>query len=584
MTETTRLDAYHVYETEWDDYDHLREAFEWEMPERFNMAAYVCDRWATADPVDGGESGDERVALYTETAAGDRDQYTYEEFREVTNRLANFLADAGIERGDRIGVNAPQTAETVFTHVAAWKLGAVSIPLSTLFGPDAIAYRLDDSESRVCVVDESNVDAVREAAEGVPSLERVVTVGDVDTESGADEAVDAETDFWDAIEDRSSEFETVDTDAEDDAIIMYTSGTTGEPKGVRHAHRMLLGHLPLFLTTFCNLELGDDDVYYTPAEWAWIASLFDVVVPGLYYGKPIVAYDGGQFDPDDAFEILERYDVTNFFAPPTALRMQMQVENPGERYDIDSVRVIPSGGESLGQSIVDWAEETFDGAAVHEGYGQTEANLLVGDCTALAEFREGKMGLAAPGHDVRIVDPDTAEPTVETGEIGEIAVRYEGNPVCFKEYLNKPERTARKVRNGWLLTEDLGTVDEDGYFTFKSRKDDVIISAGYRIGPEEIEESLAGHEAVADAAVIGIPDDERGEVPKAFVVTADGTDLEDGGGGDDSETLEDTLQEHVRTRLAQYEYPREIEFVDELPKTATGKVRRADLREEEGLE
>ncbi|WP_440770679.1 acyl-CoA synthetase [Natronorubrum sp. DTA28] len=583
MPETPRLDAYHFDETEWDDYDHLREEFEWEVPNRFNMAAYVCDRWATTDPVDGGESGDERVALYTETAAGEREQYTYEEFHEVTNRLANYFADAGIERGDRIGVNAPQTAETVFTHVAAWKLGAVSIPLSTLFGPDAISYRLDDSESRVCVVDESNVGAVREAAGEVPSLERILTVGGVDTAGGADETVDAETDFWGAIEGCSSEFDTVDTEAEDDAIIMYTSGTTGEPKGVRHAHRMLLGHLPLFLTTFCNLELGDDDVYYTPAEWAWIASLFDVVVPGLYYGKPVVAYDGGQFDPETAFEILERYDVTNFFAPPTALRMMMQTADPGERYDIDSVRVIPSGGESLGQSIVDWAEETFDGAAVHEGYGQTEANLLVGDCTALAEFREGKMGLAAPGHDVRIVDTETAEPTVETGEIGEIAVRYEGNPVCFKEYLNKPERTERKVRNGWLLTEDLGTVDEDGYFTFKSRKDDVIISAGYRIGPEEIEESLAGHEAVADAAVIGVPDDERGEVPKAYVVTAAGTDLADGEGDDgtDSATLENTLQEHVRTRLAQYEYPREIEFVEELPKTATGKVRRADLREAE---
>lgn len=605
MTETTRLEAYHFYEEEWDDYDQLREAFEWEVPERFNMAAYVCDRWATGDPPDGGASGDERIALYTETAAGDRDRYTYREFHESTNRLANYLADAGVERGDRIGVNAPQTAETVITHVAAWKVGAVSIPLSTLFGPDALSYRLADSDSTFCVVDESNVDALREAAGEVPSLEEVLTVGDVD--GGAEPATGAEaipeTDVWDAIGGYSSEFETVDTDAEDDAIIMYTSGTTGEPKGVRHAHRMLLGHLPLFLTTFCNLELRADDVYWTPAEWAWIASLFDVVVPGLYYGKPVVAYDGGEFDPETAFEIIERYEVTNFFAPPTALRMMMQVDDPRGRYDADSVRVVPSGGESLGQSIVDWAAETFDGAAVHEGYGQTEANLLVGDCTALAEFREGKMGLAGPGHDVRIVDPDTAEPTVETGEIGEIAVRYEGNPVCFTEYLNKPERTARKVQNGWLLTEDLGTADEDGYFTFKSRKDDVIISAGYRIGPEEVEESLAGHDAVADAAVIGVPDDERGEVPKAYVVPADGADLEDGDEAADDETadeasrtngksddrtdpstLEATLKDHVRERLAQYEYPREIEFLEELPKTATGKVRRADLRERDGLD
>ena len=571
MTETPHLEAYHFDEAEWDDYDHLREAFEWEVPERFNMAEYVCDRWGDHD-----RRADD-IALYAEREDGEREEYSFREFQAITGRFANALADAGIERGDRIGVNAPQRPETVFAHVAAWKLGAVSVPLSTLFGPDALAYRLDDSDARACLVDASNVEAVREAATEVPSLEQLLTIGDVAVDTDPS-PVDDEVDFWDALEGRSSEFETVDTDAEDDAIIIYTSGTTGEPKGVRHAHRMLLGHLPLFLTTFCNLERRADDVYWTPAEWAWIASLFDVVIPGLYYGKPVVAYDGGPFDPETAFEIIERYEVTNFFAPPTALRMLMQIDDPRARYDIDSVRVIPSGGESLGQSIVDWAEKTFDGAAVHEGYGQTEANLLVGDCTALAEFREGKMGLAAPGHDVQIVDPETAEPNVEPGEVGEIAVRYEDNPVCFKEYLNKPERTARKVRNGWLLTEDLGTVDEDGYFRFKSRTDDVIISAGYRIGPEEVEESLAGHDTVADAAVIGVPDDERGEVPKAYVVTAEGTDA------DAEDNLEATLQTHVRERLAQYEYPRAIEFVDELPKTATGKIRRADLRDREGLE
>ncbi|ARS91610.1 acyl-CoA synthetase [Natrarchaeobaculum aegyptiacum] len=568
-----RLEAYHFHEREWDGYDQLREAFEWEVPNRFNMATFVCDRWA-----EDGETSD-RVALYVDGERGERDQYTFGEFHEVTNRLANALADAGVERGDRIGVNAPQTPETVFAHVAAWKLGAVSVPLSTLFGPDALAYRLTDSEARVCVVHESNVDALREVAADVPTLESVLTVGDVDPPD--DDHDDLEDDFWEALEAQPSAFETVDTAAEDDAIVIYTSGTTGDPKGVRHAHRMLLGHLPLFLTTFCNLEIGADDVYWTPAEWAWIASLFDVVVPGLYYGRPVVAYEGGEFDPDAAFEVIERYEVTNFFAPPTALRMMMQVEEPRDRFDVDSVRVIPSGGESLGQSIVDWAEATFDGAAVHEGYGQTEANLLVGDCTALAEFREGKMGRPAPGHDVRIVDPQTAEATVEPGEVGEIAVRYEGNPVCFKEYLGKPERTARKVRNGWLLTEDLGTVDGDGYFAFKSRTDDVIISAGYRIGPEEVEESLAGHDAVADAAVIGVPHDERGEVPKAYVVPAEGATPET---DDDRTTLRDDLKTHVRERLAAYEYPRELEFVAELPKTTTGKVRRADLRDREGLE
>jgi acetyl-CoA synthetase len=553
----TRLDAYHFDEEDWNDYDHLHDEFEWEVPEEFNMASYLCDRWAD----DEG-----RVALYAENEAGEERSYTFGEMREVTNRLANHLAEQGIERGDRVGVNAPQKPETVFAHVAAWKLGAVSVPLSTLFGPDALSYRLDDSDAVACIADESNVENLREVRDGLDSLETVLTVDATPEEN--------ETDFWDAIDGVSSEFETATTGAEEDAIIIYTSGTTGDPKGVRHAHRVLLGHLPLFVTTFCNMAMDDEDIFWTPSEWAWVASLFDTVFPGLYYGKPVLAYAGGPFDAEKAFELIEKYEVTNYFAPPTALRMMMQVDAEG--YDIEAMRAIASGGESLGQSIVDWAEEVFAGAAVHEGYGQTEANVIIGDCTALTEFREGKMGRAAPGMDIEIVDTETAEATVETGDIGEIAVRYEGNPVCFKEYWHKPDRTDRKVRNGWLLTEDLGSMDEDGYVTFKSRKDDVIISAGYRIGPEEVEESLAGHEAVADSAIIGIPDDERGEVPKAFVVLADGYEA--------SEDLREGVQTHVKERLAAYEYPREVEFVEELPKTETGKVRRASLRDREGIE
>ncbi|MDF9747550.1 acyl-CoA synthetase [Natrinema salsiterrestre] len=554
MTAGTRLDAYHFYDDEWESYEQLRESFEWEVPDRFNMATYVCDRWAE----DKG-----RVALFAEDEDGNTATYTFWQLRNITNQLANHLRERGVEPGDRIGVNTPQRPAAVIAHVACWKLGAMSVPLSTLFGPDAVGYRLADCDAVAAVVDESNAETLREARTDLPDLETVLTVGDVDRR-------DDETDLWDAIEDYSREFEPVETDPEDDAVLIYTSGTTGDPKGVRHAHRMLLGHLPLFITTFGNVDLQAGDVFWTPAEWAWIASLFDVVVPALFYGKPVVAYNGGQFDPETAFDLLERYGVTNFFAPPTALRMMMQVEET-DGYDVGSLRAIASGGESLGETIADWAGETFDGAVVHEGYGQTEANLLVGECTALAESREGSMGLPGPGHEIAIVDPDTAEATVESGEVGEIAVRYENDPVCFKEYWNKPAKTERKVRNGWLLTEDLGTMDDDGYVSFKSRKDDVIISAGYRIGPEEVEDSIAGHDAVADAAVIGVPDDERGEVPKAFVVLSSGRNP--------SDALRTAIREHVRERLAKYEYPREIEFVDELPKTATGKVRRASLED-----
>jgi len=561
MTVTPRLDAYHFYEEDWGDYDELLDAFEWEVPSSFNMATYICDRWAEHDET--------RVAMYADDGGGTRETYTFSDLQRTANAVANFLDEQGVDRGDRVGINMRQRPETVVAHVACWKLGAVSVPLSTLFGTDAVEYRLDDANAVACFVDSSNVENVRAVADEIHSLETVVTVGD--TTAGSDEHA-----FTGLVESYESNRGTVETDAEEDAIIIYTSGTTGDPKGVRHAHRVILGNLPLVVTGFCNLELNDNDVFWTPSEWAWVATLFDIVFPSLYYGKPLVAYTADEnFDPETAMDIIERYDVTNYFAPPTALRMMEQLEDP-QQWDVSSVRVVPSGGESLGQSIVEWAKTVFDGAAVHEAYGQTEANMIAGDCTKLTDSREGKIGPAAPGHELAILDPQTAERTVEPGEVGEIAVRYEGDPVCFKEYWNKPEKTAGKVRNGWLLTEDLGRMDEDGYLQFHSRKDTVIISAGYRIGPVEIEEVLASHEAVADAGVIGVPDDQRGEVPKAFVVLTDEFEP--------STDLKSRLRDGVKDRLAKYEYPREIEFLDELPKTSSGKVRRTSLEERENTE
>lgn len=557
MSDESQIDTYHFYEREWNDYDELLDVFEWTVPESFNMATYICDRWA-------GDA--DRVAIHADDGSGRRETYTFLELEETANAVANYLQDQGVERGDRVGINARQRPETVVAHIACWKLGAVSVPLSTLFGTDAVEYRLNDAGVVACFVDNSNVDTLRAVINEMVSLGTVVTIGEVTPQSN-------EASFDEVVETNPPNFQTIQTDAKDDAIIIYTSGTTGNPKGVLHAHQVLLGNLPLFVTTFCNMELHDSDVFWTPSEWAWVATLFDVVFPSLFYGRPIVAYTADEkFDPEVAMNVIERYDVTNYFAPPTALRMMEQLEDPSQ-WDVSSVRCIPSGGESLGQTIIDWAKNVFEGAVVHEAYGQTEANMLVGDCTKLVESREGKIGRRAPGHDIAIVDPQTAETSVDTGEIGEIAVRYEGNPVCFKEYWNKPETTDVKVRNGWLLTEDLGTLDEDGYIEFESRKDNVIISSGYRIGPVEIEEALASHPAVADVGVIGIPDEDRGEVPKAFIVLVDEYEP--------SEDLKSMLRQDVKDRLAEYEYPREIEFLDELPKTSSGKIRRTSLEEQE---
>lgn len=551
-----RLDSYHFYDSDWEDYDQLYDRFEWDVPEQFNLADYLCDRWADRRG---------RVAVFAETAKGTERVYTYWQLRNASNRLANFLARQGIERGDRIGVNLSQRPEALITHLAAWKLGAVSVPLSTNFGPNALEYRLNDCEAKVCVVDVMNVDSFRDAYDDLDSLTRVLTVGDRDREAEW-------MSFEDALSSASRTFENAQTAAEDEALIHYTSGTTGEPKGVRHGHQVILGHLPTFVTSFCNMEMKENHLFWTPSEWAWIL-LPMMILPNLFYGKPLLAYSAEEFDPRKSYQLLEDHGVTNFFAPPTALRMMSDVSDY-EQYDTSQIRVVASAGEPVGQALKKWVAESFD-APLQEAYGQTEVNSVASTCTALSTVREGMIGKATPGRDVRIIDPENPPEPAETGDVGEFAVRREGDPICFLDYLNQPEKTARKIQDGWILLGDLGSEDADGYFSFHGRMDDIIISAGYRISPSEIEDELASHDAVADVSVIGIPDDERGEVPKAFVVLRDGSDP--------SERLIDELKQYVKKRLAMYEYPREIEFTDELPKTVTDKIRREDLREREGL-
>jgi acetyl-CoA synthetase len=355
-------------------------------------------------------------------------------------------------------------------------------------------------------------------------------------------------------------------------VFIYTSGTTGDPKGVRTPHRLHLGLLPGFVTIHCNLEVDDDTVWRTPAGWGWM--VFFVGIASLFYGKSLVGYPG-RYDPETELGIIEEYDVTNWFAPPTVIRMMMNEVDDPDRYDVSTVRTIPTGGEAVGQSIIDWSQDTFGDVTVNEAYGQSEALLIIGECGALLESREGMMGPQVPGHEADIVDQETAEP-VGPDTVGEIAVRHEGNPVIFNGYWNMPEKTEGKFAKGWLLTEDLGTKDDGGYFAFHSRKDDVIICSGYRVSPEELEEALSTHDAVADAGVIGIPDDTRGKVPKAFVTLTEGYTAAD--------DLAETLQEYIKDTLAPYEYPREIEFIDELPTTpVSGKIQRSKLEKREGL-
>jgi acetyl-CoA synthetase len=551
-----RLEAYRFYERDWEDYDQLRREFEFEVPEQFNLATYLCDRWV----------GTGRVALRARTVSG-TETYTYSEIQRNANRLANYLHERGVGRGDRVAVNGAQRVESLVTHLAAWKLGAASVPLSVLFGPDALGFRLQDSEAVAYAVAPQSIEAFREVRADCEALTEPLIVGDPEAEAD-------ETAFWAALEGQPEAFETVETDPDETSMVLYTSGTTGEPKGVLRPHRGLLGILPAILMTW-NLEVRDHDVLRSPVEWSWAGSLNDLVMPAMFYGMAVVADDRGPFEPERELALLEEQDVTITGGPPTAYRFILGHPKAGET-DLSSLRVLALGGEAAGQTLVGLARDTLPDAVVHEVYGQSEAPLFASDCEALGvPHREGRMGKPAPGMEVRVADPETGD-SLERGEVGELCLRYTGNPICFTGYLNRPEATAEKVRGGWMFSEDLGLIDEEGYLGFHSRRDDVILSSGYKVSPAEVEDTLSAHEAVANVGVIGVPDDERGELVKAFVVTTPEHEP--------SDDLRAELQTFVKDRLAKYEYPRALKFVDELPLTTTGKVRRKDLREREGIE
>jgi acetyl-CoA synthetase len=555
------IETYRFHEREWDGYDDLYEAFEWAVPERFNAATYCCDRWAETDP--------DRVALHTVGPDGEEARtYSYGDLRTLANRLANALSEQGVERGDRVAVSGAQKPEFVAAHLATWKLGAVTVPLSLLFGPEGLGYRLRDSGTAAFVADRAALPALREVRDegSAPDLKTVLTV---DADARRDEI-----EFHDAVAGESRTFETRETWADDPAALLYTSGTTGPPKGTLHGHRLLLGALVVYLTVGWNLDPSVERPMYSPVEWSWVATMYVGLVSSLYYGGSMVADPDPEFDPERTLDVVETFDVGSFAGPTTVYRMLMGVEDV-DRWDLSSLSVAVQGGEALDQDVVEWLTSVAGDVAVHEGYGQTEVGVFVGDCEALGiGHQPGRMGRALPGSEVTVVDPERPE-RVDDGEVGEIALRYEDNPMAFLEYWNEPEQTAAVRDDGWHRTSDLGIRHPDGSFAFHSRKDDVIVTSGYRVGPDEIEEMLTSHPAVAVAGVVGVPHAERGEVPKAFVVPSEDHTPDD--------VLREELQDHVKTRLAKYEYPRELEFVEGLPRTTTGKVRRQGLREREGV-
>jgi acetyl-CoA synthetase len=528
-------------------YDDVYNTFKWQIPQFYNIGIDICDKWA-----DQGK----RLALIYEDEKGRVVRYTFRDLKNLSNKLANGLKAFGIGMGDRLGILLPQCPETAISHIAAYKVGAVAIPLFTLFGTDALEYRLSNSEARGIVTDAANLPKIMEIWQNLPHLKTVLVTGG--------EKNGKALDFWEMVGKGSPDFQPVKTRADDPALIIYTSGTTGPPKGALHAHRTLLGHLPGVEFPH-NFFPQEDDLFWTPADWAWIGGLIDVLFPSWHHGIPVVAHRARKFDPEEAFHLIAKHKIRNAFMPPTALKLMRQVKDPKSRHRY-RMRSIGSGGETLGEELLDWGRDVM-GLTINEFYGQTECNLIVGCCAEIMKIRPGSMGRAIPGHVVDIIDGQ-GNP-VKEGVVGEIAVKRP-DPVMFLEYWRKPAATRKKFIGDWLLTGDLAKKDEDGYIWFHGRTDDVITSAGYRIGPAEIEDCLMKHPAVAMVAVVGSPDEVRTEIVKAFVVLKSEVDP--------GPEVADDIQKFVKVRLAAHEYPREVEFVSELPMTATGKIMRKELK------
>jgi acetyl-CoA synthetase len=508
-------------------YEQVCAAHRWDVPARYNIASDVCDK----HPRD-------KLAMVWESFDGSYRELVWGELQDFSNQAARVLRELGVERGDRVAVVLPPTPETAAIFFGVWKLGAILLSMSVLYGDDSIRHRLSDSGAKLVVTDAAN--APRFADSGVPML-----VLEADTLAGA-----------------STEPVPGDTAADDPAQLYYTSGTTGLAKGIVHAHRYILGHEEF---VYCH-EVADGERFHGMGEWAWAAGIAPLLGPWRLGAVQCVYRREAGFDPRRQLDFLSRHDVTNVFTTPTAMRAMMAIDDAGTRYP-QKFRRVCSAGEPLNPEAIRWFREQYS-VTVLDYYGLTESYPLVGNYPFM-EVREGSMGKPMPGWDVQILDED--ERPVAQGERGEICLRARTNPHYPLGYWNRPDDSEEVFGGEWFHTKDAASQDEDGYVWYEGRADDVIIAAGYRVGPFEVESVCLEHPAVREAAAVASPDELRGNVVKAFIVLA--------AGHESSDELADEIKAFVRERLSAYAYPRRIEFVEDLPKTLTGKIRRIELRE-----
>jgi acetyl-CoA synthetase len=566
-----------------DHYASMHNGFRWKVPQHFNMAEVCSRRWA-AKPRTAGQT-----AIIADGSGQAPRKHSYAELQDQANRLSHVLRILGVKPQDRVAIVLPQRFETAVAYMAVLQMGAVAMPLSQLFGPEALEYRLQDSSAVVALCDDATGPHIQAVRERCPALRHVIGL------TGA-----FDTDVLDgpvALSSARKRFDLVDTLADDPAVLIYTSGTTGNPKGVLIPHRALIGNLTGFVCSqnWFGFDPWDNAktsraVFWSPADWAWTGGLMDALLPTLYFGRPIVAYNG-RFAPAMAFELLQRHGVTHTFLFPTALKAMMKVfPEPRELFKL-KLQAIMSAGEAVGDAVFAYCQQEL-GVMVNEMFGQTEINYIVGNCARLWPPKPGSMGKGYPGHRVAVLDDEGKECPV--GVPGDVAVHRldvhgRPDPIFFLGYWNNAGATQAKFTgdpaNSWCRTGDMALRDEDGYLWYQGRADDVFKAAGYRIGPSEIENCLVKHPAVANAAVVPKPNPERGALVKAYVVlSADWAARRSACTQPAQEfdlPLVQELQAHVKSRLAPYEYPKEIEFIDALPMTTTGKVQRRVLRLQE---
>ena len=519
----------------------------WRIPADYNVAIDCIDRHTDLR---------DQPALFYEDDEGRAETYTFGQIASLSRRFANALKGLGVKRGDVVAIHLPQRPETAIAHIALYRVGAIALPISKLFGTDALRYRLTNSSARAILLEPESLEKIEPIRAELPDLRHVIIAGGKAGGLG----------FDDLIAQASDAFTMEPSASEDPILLMYTSGTTGDPKGVLHAARYVLGHNGI---DYSYNFLRQGDLYYSPADWAWAGGLLDGLLAIWPYGIPVLAYRSkARFDPDVMLKLVEKYGATIGLYPPTVLKGLREVKNPREKYPNLRLRCVVSGAEPVSPELARWVDEQLR-VQFNQAFGQTEANYFIGNCSALEKPLLEPLGKAFPGHDVAIIADGHP---VKPGATGEIAIRRD-SPVVMKEYWKNPAAMAEKFAGEWCLTGDMGHMDEEGYIYFQGRNDDVIKTSGYRVGPAEVEAKIIEHRAVASCAVVGIPDAKRGQAIKAFVKLLPGHQP--------SPEMIAEIQEHVKKRLAFHEYPRDFEFIDEFPMTVTGKIRRRDLRERE---